>query len=477
MKISYQFIFLLLGTSSTYIAALQNNGTDNSMSGHDAITAATLLQMTEEFNNEYGNKEATLSVSKAALNYQKGNLEDSMIVETLDDSDRETDSDDGSSVKKESVQVVDKLDNEMNNQEQNQIEVEDDDDNSIDVDSAMISDIDSDSRYNVINSNFEIDESNTSIVKDTEDDMEILHSNFDTTNDDINDTRDNADRIKEREDKETVDRFLGIRAMPDNATFFELFKAQIQADFAPFLILIPKPIKKLISKNAKILGKKIQIAVQGPLTPFVIVTSKLLKLLGNGIIYIGDDIVKLSSFLSTFDDSELRQKLRLESKQMGSQIMLNDECLQSNEEEVVNIIDIDDRELVDNIEDRDIIDNNSDSDSVSYSGLIEGDSMPKDSSNDELHSVIEDNTNIRREQNFRDNRDDDGVERSADEWLAEVVGEGDSTEGIKTVNIENVKNSQSFNEDEVIDYTENLTGDGSDGRDDIEGEDVEEIEL
>jgi hypothetical protein len=370
--------------------------------------------------------------------------------------------------------VVDKLDNEMNNQEQNEIEVEDDD-NSIDVDSAMISDIDSDSSNNGNNSEFQDDESNTLIIEDTEDDMEILHSNSDMTNDDT-DSRDNADRIKEREDKETVDQFLGIRAMPDNATFFELFKAQIQADFAPFLIIIPKPIKKLISKNAKILGKKIRVAIQGPLTPFVIVASKLLKLLGNGIIYIGDDIVKLSSFLSTFDDSELRQKLRSE-KQMGSQIMLRDESLQNNLEEIVDVIDMDDRELVDNTEDRDIIDSNSDSvgDRDSYSSLIEEDSIPKDSSKDELHSVIEDYTNIVKEQILRDSKDGEDLRSNdgEDERLVEVVGEGDSTEGIERADVEEVMNSQRISEDEGIDNSEDIVGDEADSSDEIEGDEIE----
>jgi hypothetical protein len=157
--------------------------------------------------------------------------------------------------------------------------------------------------------------------------------------------------------------------MPDNATFWELFKAQINADFAPFLIIIPKPIKKMISKNAMILGKKIQVAIQGPLTPFVVVASKLLKLLGNGVIYIGGDIVKFSALLASFDDSELRQKLRLDSQQIAGQILTNEDSLQNNEDktEIVDNVDegdgrLDDRIIEDdiegtNIEDRNITDN------------------------------------------------------------------------------------------------------------------------
>jgi hypothetical protein len=397
MKISYQELIFLLLCISTYVTA---DGTDNStMSSYDAITAATLSQMTEEYNDNPDNKEATISISKAALSLQKSMLEDS---EDQDGSDRETGSDDESLVEEVYDQKLDKLDYILNSQEQDETEVESMQNNLIENDDNT--------------DNQDENESNTVIVEDTKDD--IMNSKFDHNSNDeieISDSQDedelNTIRLKEREDKETVDSFLGMRAMPDNATFWELFKAQINADFAPFLIIIPKPVKKIISKNFMILGKKIQIAIQGPLTPFVVVASKLLKLLGNGVIYIGDDIVKFSAFLSSFDDSELRQKSRLESQQIAGQIMSNDDSLQNNEDETEIVVSIDggDRELANrNIEGRSIT---SDSDSDSAPILVAEDGQYEIGGNQviELKATIR---NLLHERNL--NVDEKVVDRAVD---------------------------------------------------------------
>lgn len=304
MKVGYQFITpLILGVLSTFI-----NATDNStISNYNEISAATLAQMTEEYNSDFDNKEAILIVSKAALSTnstnQKGTLESTAIVESKDDYDKEIHSGDDS-----------KMDESLDNEKQNKIEVElvrtdlieeDGDDQLVNVDDIVIlnSDSDSSSDSNIIDNRDE-DELNKVMIKNAEDQRKIENT------------------------------ILGMRAMPDNATFWELFKAQIQADFAPFLIIIPRPIKKLIQKNALIVGKKLQIAIQGPLTPFVVVTGKIFKLLGNSIVYVGEDVIKFASFLSSFDDTEFRQKLRQESQETVIQSTSTDDELLNEPNEI-----------------------------------------------------------------------------------------------------------------------------------------------
>ena len=118
----------------------------------------------------------------------------------------------------------------------------------------------------------------------------------------------------QQEDKRVIeDVLLGMRALPDNATFWELFKAQVRADFAPILIIIPRPIKKLIAENAVKIGRKLKVILVGPMTPMISVAGKVIGIIGNGIIYVGEDVVKLADFLVSVANKSL----------LGSQQQIN----------------------------------------------------------------------------------------------------------------------------------------------------------
>jgi hypothetical protein len=102
------------------------------------------------------------------------------------------------------------------------------------------------------------------------------------------------------EDKKIIENvFLGMRAMPDNATIWELFKAQVQADFAPILIIIPKPIKRLIASNTVKIAQKLRIIVGGPMIPMFIIAGRVLRVAGKSIVFIGEDVLRLSNFILT----------------------------------------------------------------------------------------------------------------------------------------------------------------------------------
>ena len=112
--------------------------------------------------------------------------------------------------------------------------------------------------------------------------------------------------LAQQEDKRVIeDVLLGMRALPDNATFWELFKAQVCADFAPILIIIPRPIKKLIAENAVKVGRKLKVILVGPMTPMISVAGKVIGIIGNGIIYVGEDVVKLADFLVSVANKSL----------------------------------------------------------------------------------------------------------------------------------------------------------------------------
>lgn len=104
-------------------------------------------------------------------------------------------------------------------------------------------------------------------------------------------------------DKKIIDNvLLGIRAMPDNATIWELFKAQVQADFAPFLIIIPKPIKRLISRNIVKAAQKLQVIFLGPTIHMICVAGRVVGVVGQSVVRIGEDIIKVSHFISSADN-------------------------------------------------------------------------------------------------------------------------------------------------------------------------------
>ena len=57
--------------------------------------------------------------------------------------------------------------------------------------------------------------------------------------------------------------------LPNNATAWQMLKAQIYADFAPFLILIPKPVKTYILQQSKLILHSIRHILKGIYQPIV----------------------------------------------------------------------------------------------------------------------------------------------------------------------------------------------------------------
>ena len=114
---------------------------------------------------------------------------------------------------------------------------------------------------------------------------------------------DDDKNIGHEEDKKIIDNvLLGIRAMPDNATIWELFKAQVQADFAPILIIIPRPIQRLIGRNIVKAAQKLQVIFLGPTIHMICVAGRVVEVVGKGVVRIGEDIIKVSHFISSADN-------------------------------------------------------------------------------------------------------------------------------------------------------------------------------
>lgn len=116
---------------------------------------------------------------------------------------------------------------------------------------------------------------------------------------DFTDVDANPQRIAttRNEDEMIIDNIIvGMRSMPGDATVWELLKAQVQADFGLFLIIIPGPLKRLIRKN---IVRVISITTE-VLKPIFTTASKILDTTGRSIIYVGEDIIRLSQCLQAF---------------------------------------------------------------------------------------------------------------------------------------------------------------------------------
>lgn len=85
---------------------------------------------------------------------------------------------------------------------------------------------------------------------------------------------------------------VAVAKSEDDMTAWELVKAQIAADFAPFLLLIPAPVKTAVAqwmKRAKVSALNVAF---GALQPTLLVTSKLFH-------DIGDKITHLAKYLES----------------------------------------------------------------------------------------------------------------------------------------------------------------------------------
>lgn len=121
------------------------------------------------------------------------------------------------------------------------------------------------------------------------------------TLDDDDDAATAARQQKEADDVHVIeDVLLGIRALPANASAWDLLKAQVAADFAPFLILLPKPLKRFVVAQSRVLFAQFRTFCEGPVSPMVRAGGKIVGVVGSVLEFVGRDLVKLSRAMSSF---------------------------------------------------------------------------------------------------------------------------------------------------------------------------------
>lgn len=71
--------------------------------------------------------------------------------------------------------------------------------------------------------------------------------------------------------------YIGDQLLPADASIADMFVAQIKADLAPFLLLVPPPVKRFVAAEAKKFHSLLSGVIDGAVTPFIAPARKLLS--------------------------------------------------------------------------------------------------------------------------------------------------------------------------------------------------------
>lgn len=77
-----------------------------------------------------------------------------------------------------------------------------------------------------------------------------------------------------------------------NASVWELVKAQVQSDLAPFLVLLPKPLKMFVQNQAVALWSTLKVSIRGAAGPMLQTAARVIRWAGNWLIDISDRVVQ-----------------------------------------------------------------------------------------------------------------------------------------------------------------------------------------
>jgi hypothetical protein len=91
--------------------------------------------------------------------------------------------------------------------------------------------------------------------------------------------------------------------IPEGATFWDLFGAQVAADLGPFWRIIPEPIRMAVAHHSKFMAKPLRQALFGAVGPLLKVASKMLNFSGRFLIALGGNASDLSLHIATMADN------------------------------------------------------------------------------------------------------------------------------------------------------------------------------
>lgn len=93
------------------------------------------------------------------------------------------------------------------------------------------------------------------------------------------------------------------------SSVWQLFKEQVQADFAPFIMLVPQPIKAFVAIQFPRMLKALKITARGAIVPMTFVAGKAFRHGGNLLLLAADQLERLSKSI----DADMEMETPAES--------------------------------------------------------------------------------------------------------------------------------------------------------------------
>lgn len=123
-----------------------------------------------------------------------------------------------------------------------------------------------------------------------------------------------------------------MQELDGNATMWELVKAQIAADFAPFLILVPGPVKRFVKAEVTKLGKALSLVLVGAIKPMATSTSTILRIVGTLLVRLGNQFLEIENSISSGQSKELDNANDSHKSLQSLQMVIVDDCDRGSED-------------------------------------------------------------------------------------------------------------------------------------------------
>lgn len=111
-------------------------------------------------------------------------------------------------------------------------------------------------------------------------------------------SNEDVDEVENESAKKYEETRKGIHALPDDASMWDLFKAQVASDFAPFIAIVPIPVKKFIRDQTKAIKRPLGGFIKGAAGPMLKVAGSAVTLTGQGLLILGDKIHLFSASMA-----------------------------------------------------------------------------------------------------------------------------------------------------------------------------------
>jgi len=135
----------------------------------------------------------------------------------------------------------------------------------------------------------------------------------------------------------TVEGWNHKKPIPEGATFWDLFFAQVASDLGPVWRIIPEPVRLAVAQHSKVMAKPLRQALCGAVGPMLKVASKMMVLAGKGLVNLGGQVSSLSLHIATLADGGAPHRLEARPGEAAQQLGFGRETENDEDYDVIEI--------------------------------------------------------------------------------------------------------------------------------------------